>query len=202
MHLEDCPHKMNAVCPAVFRTQHPDLRRRRIGFCCHSSYARMLPEISAKNFPRNSWWAYFYSDGKKRFPITLQALFLSDLEGVIHSRFTLQPPRYLISVSTGSSISPEIGKNLKFSPPEKLAFKFFSFCRRKKLKLFRYNGIEDRAAAPLELCHHLRAHETEQGRSQGRRQAMADRRRRRKLLSSRRRVDKVTAPRRPTERAR
>ena len=25
----------------------------------------MLPEISAKNSPRNSWWPYFYSDGKK-----------------------------------------------------------------------------------------------------------------------------------------
>ena len=49
-----------------FRTQHPDLRRRRIDFCCHSSYARMLPEISAKNFPRNSWWAYLHSDGKKK----------------------------------------------------------------------------------------------------------------------------------------
>ena len=69
MHLEDCPHKMNAVCPPVFRTQHPDLRRRRIDFCCHSSYARMLSELSAKNFPRNSWWAYFYSDGKKGFQL-------------------------------------------------------------------------------------------------------------------------------------
>ena len=26
----------------------------------------MLPEISAKNFPRNSWWAYLHSDGKKK----------------------------------------------------------------------------------------------------------------------------------------
>ena len=51
----------------------------------------MLPEISAKNSPRNSWRAYF-TVMEKRFPITSQALFLSDLEGVIHSRFTLQPP--------------------------------------------------------------------------------------------------------------
>ena len=29
----------------------------------------MLPEISAKNCPGNSWWAYFHSDGKKIFPI-------------------------------------------------------------------------------------------------------------------------------------
>ena len=36
MHLEDCPHKMNAVCPPVFRTQHPDLRRRRIDNCRHT----------------------------------------------------------------------------------------------------------------------------------------------------------------------
>ena len=85
-------HKTNGVCPPVFRTQHPDLRRRRIDFCCHSSYARVLPEISAKNFPRNLWWAYFNSFGKKKFPITSQALFPSDLEGVIHSRYTLQPP--------------------------------------------------------------------------------------------------------------
>ena len=42
----------------------------------------MLPEISAKNFPRKSWWAYFYSDGKIGFQFTSQALFLSDLEGV------------------------------------------------------------------------------------------------------------------------
>ena len=33
VHLEDCPHKMNVVCPPVFRT-HADLRRRRIDFCC------------------------------------------------------------------------------------------------------------------------------------------------------------------------
>ena len=89
-------HKTNnAVCLPVFRTQHPDLRRRRIDFCC----ARMLPEISAKNFPRRSWWAYFYSDGKKRFPTTSQALFLSDLEGVTHSRFTLQPPPSNLPIS-------------------------------------------------------------------------------------------------------
>ena len=48
MHLEDCPHKMNAVCPPAFRKQHPDLRRRRIDFYCYS-YARMLPQISAKS---------------------------------------------------------------------------------------------------------------------------------------------------------
>ena len=95
MHLEDFPHKMNAVCPPVFRTQHPDLRRRRIDNCRHSSYARMLPEISAKNFLRNSWWGGHTFEvimEKKRFSNTSQALFLSDLEGVIHSRFTLQPP--------------------------------------------------------------------------------------------------------------
>ena len=62
--------------------------------------------------------------------------------------------------------------------------------------------MEDREAASLELCHHSLAHENEQGRSQGHWQVMADRRRRSELLSSRRRVDKVTAPRRPTERAR
>ena len=55
--------------------------------------------------------------------------------------------------------------------------------------------------APLELCHHSRALETEQGRSLGHWQVMTDRRRRSELLSSRRRVDKSTAPRRPTERA-
>ena len=69
--------------------KNTDLRRRRNDFCRHSSYARILPENSAENFPRNSWWAYFYSDGKKRFPVTSQALFLSDLEGVIHSRIFL-----------------------------------------------------------------------------------------------------------------
>ena len=89
MHLEDCLYtrRMNAVCPPVFRTQHPDLRRRRIDFCCHSSYARMLPEISAKNSPRNSWWAYLHSDDKKGFQLqcrhcsyrTWKALYTLDL---------------------------------------------------------------------------------------------------------------------------
>ena len=73
--------------------------------------------------------------------------------------------------------------------------------KKKQLK-FRYKGVGDGAAAPLELCHHSRAHETDQGRFQGHLQVMADRRRRSELLSSRRRVDKVTAPRRPAERAR
>ena len=90
-------------------------------------------------------------------------------------------------------------KNLKISPPEKLASSFSDFLG-KKLK-FRYKGVEDRAAAPLELCH-SRAHETEQGRPKGHSQVMADRRRRSELLSFRRGVDKVTEPRRPTERAR
>ena len=54
----------------------------------------MLPKSSAKNFPRNCGGHTFIAMmKKKRFPITSQALFLSDLEGVMHSRiFTLQPP--------------------------------------------------------------------------------------------------------------
>ena len=84
-------------------------------------------------------------------------------------------------IRNGLSFSVFLGKNLKF----------------------RYKGVEDRAAVPLELCHtRQRTDETEQGRSQGHWQVMADRRRRSELLSSRRRVDIVTAPRRPTERAR
>ena len=79
-----------------FRTQHPDLRRRRIDFCCHSSYARMLPEISAKNFPRNSWWAYlFISDGKKKVSNYYIAGIVPIGPGrryTLNSRFTLQPP--------------------------------------------------------------------------------------------------------------
>ena len=31
---------------------------------------------------------------------------------------------------------------------------------------FKYKGVEDRAAAPLEICHHSRAHKTVQRRSQ------------------------------------
>ena len=50
--------------------------------------------------------SYFYSDGKKRFPITSPALFLSDLEGVIHSRFTLQPPYIAIKPFSPGSTSP------------------------------------------------------------------------------------------------
>ena len=65
------------------------------------------------------------------------------------------------------------------------------FCR-KKLK-FRYRGVEDRAAAPVELRHQPGEHKTEQGRSQGHWQVMSNRRRRSQLpSSSRRRVDKVT----------
>ena len=85
------------------------------------------------------------------------------------------------------------------SPAEKLALKFLSFFNE-KIK-FTYENVEDRAAAPLELCHHSRSHETEQGRSQRHWQVMAYRRSRSELLSSRRRVGKVTAPRQPTERA-
>ena len=88
------------------------------------------------------------------------------------------------------------------SSPEKLASRFFSFSGKKVPVKFRYKGVEDRAAAPLEVCHHSRAHETEQGRSQGHWQVMADRRRRSELLSSRRRIDNDRTPRRPTERAR
>ena len=88
-----------------------------------------------------------------------------------------------------------------FFTPEKAGLQVLQFFLGKKLK-FRYKGVEDWAAARLELCHHSRAHETEQGRSQGHWQVMADRRRRSEFLSSRRRLDKVIAPRRPTERAR
>ena len=46
----------------------------------------MLLENSVKNFPENSWWAYTYIVMRiKRFPNPLQAPFLSDLGGVIHS---------------------------------------------------------------------------------------------------------------------
>ena len=80
MHLEDCPHKMNAVCPPVFRTQHPDLRRRRIDFCCvMHECCRKSPSII---FLEIRGGHTFIEMGKKKFPITSQALFLSDLEGV------------------------------------------------------------------------------------------------------------------------
>ena len=75
MHLEDCPHKMNAVCPPVFRTQHPDLRRRRIDLCCHSSYATMLPEISAKNFPEiRGGHTFIVCDEKKKVSIHIAVI--------------------------------------------------------------------------------------------------------------------------------
>ena len=79
---------------------------------------------------------------------------------------------------------------------------FFSVCFREK-RNFRYKGgVEDRATAPLELCHHTRAHETEKGRSQGHWQVMTIRSRGSEFLSSVCGVNKVTAPRRPTEQAR
>ena len=62
-------HKTNAVCPPVFRTQHPDLRRRRIDFCCYSRHARMLPEISAKNFPEIRGGHIFIVMEKKGFQL-------------------------------------------------------------------------------------------------------------------------------------
>ena len=49
MHLEGCPHNERRMSP-VFRT-HPDLRRRRIDFCCvmqifcRTFRARIFPEI-------------------------------------------------------------------------------------------------------------------------------------------------------------
>ena len=47
----------------------------------------------------------------------------------------------------------------KASTPGKtglLSFSVFS----KRITKFRYKGVEDRVAAPLELCLHSRAHET------------------------------------------
>ena len=91
--------------------------------------------------------------------------------------------------------------NLKNFNPGKTRLSSFSVLFKKEQKI-RYEGAEDRAAAPLGLCHHSRAHETEQGRSQGHWQITTNRRRGSELLSSVCRVDKVVAPRRPTKRAR
>ena len=81
-------HKTNVVCPPVFRIQqHPDLRRRRTAVmreCCRKIPPRIFPEIRGGHT--------FIVMEKKSIPNTSQALFLSDLEGVIHFRFTLQPP--------------------------------------------------------------------------------------------------------------
>ena len=51
--------------------------------CCRKFPPRIFPEIHDGHI--------FIVMEKKRFQIISQALFLSDLEGVIHSRFTLQP---------------------------------------------------------------------------------------------------------------
>ena len=90
------------------------------------------------------------------------------------------------------SFLPEFlsGKPEKLQPRKNSPLKFFSLFRE-KLK-FRYKGVEDRAAAPLKLCQHSRAHNTEQVRSQAHWQVMTNRRRRSEFLFSLRRVDKVT----------
>ena len=92
MHLEDCPHKMHAVCPPVLGHNIPIYEEGALisavtavmQECCRKFSPRIFPEIRGGHTN--------IVVKKKRFPITLQALFLSDLEGVIHSRFTLQPP--------------------------------------------------------------------------------------------------------------
>ena len=66
-------------------------------------YARLLPEISAKNVPRNLWWAYFYRMEKKGFQLhrrhysywTWKASYPLDLlynHPLHYIKITLQPP--------------------------------------------------------------------------------------------------------------
>ena len=94
------------------------LRRRRIDVCCvMQECCRKFP---SRISPENSWWAYFYGDGKKRFPITSQALlFLSDLEGVIiiHSRLLYNHPnRTIPNGNTGGYKSREGGCWVEVDP--------------------------------------------------------------------------------------
>ena len=71
----------------VFRT-HPDLPRRRIDFCC-------VMQECCLNFPHT-----FRVMSKKSFQNTSQAIFLSELEDVIHSRFTTTTPTLEIQKKT------------------------------------------------------------------------------------------------------
>ena len=108
----------------------------------------------------------------------------------------------LIQVLAKKSFFPEFlfRKSEKLQPREKTRLFFCSVFFRVKQK-FRYKGVEGQGAAPLELCHHSGANKTQQDPFQGHWQVMGNRRKRSEFLSSLRRVD-MTAPRRPTERAR
>ena len=82
----------------------------------------------------------------------------------------------------------------KVTTPKNDVLKFSRFSRK-----FRCKALDDRAAPPLELCHHSRAHKSGKGRAQGHSHVIAKRRRRNIFLGSRGRVHKVTAPRWPTD---
>ena len=86
MHLEDCPHKMNAAVPQF------------LGHIPIYEEGALISAVLRKNVAGNFRQDFsqkvhgghtFIVMGIKRFPITSQALFLSDLEGVVHSRFLL-----------------------------------------------------------------------------------------------------------------
>ena len=78
---------MHAVCPPVLGHSIPTYEEGALisavtavmQECCRKFPPRIFPEIRGGH----SSTAVME---KKKFPITLQALFLSDLEGVIHSR--------------------------------------------------------------------------------------------------------------------
>ena len=82
------------LIPSSYDTSR-STKKAHIDFCCvMQECCRKFPSIF---FPVNSWWSFFYCGGEKRFLFTSQALFLLDLEGVIHSQFTLQPPQQKIN---------------------------------------------------------------------------------------------------------
>ena len=84
-----CISRTAAVCPPVFSTQHPIYEEGALisavtevmRECCRKFRPRIFPEIHDGHI--------FIVMEKKRFQVISQAFFLSDLEGVIRSRFTL-----------------------------------------------------------------------------------------------------------------
>ena len=76
--------------------QHPDLRRRRrlISAVLSKNVAGKIRQEFSKSIRGGN---NFIVMGKKKFPITSQASFLSDLEGVLYT-LDIRPRKYYIFI--------------------------------------------------------------------------------------------------------
>ena len=90
MHLEDCPHtrRMPSV-PQFLGHNIPIYEEGELISAVTAVMRECFRKFPPRIFPVIRDGHTFIVMEKKRFQFTSQALFLSDLEGVIHSRFLL-----------------------------------------------------------------------------------------------------------------